>query len=106
MNLKNRIVTAAAYIIIFIAVAVIAGWFLGNVYLKSVSQGFVAMNPFTALLFICCGLALLALQSRKKNAVLILASLTCLLGVLRVVGFLADFDPIETFTFRNNLNIA
>jgi signal transduction histidine kinase/CheY-like chemotaxis protein len=103
LSYKKRIINILNIAVILIAVLVMVGWITGNSYLKSVVPDFTAMNIFSALLFIFCGVAFLALRKEWKKTVLILSLLICALGMLRIIGFFADFDPVEQMAPGNIL---
>jgi signal transduction histidine kinase len=91
----------------FVAVAVgslvLMGWSLDNELLKRVVPGLVAMNPMTAILFVCAGLTL-ALSTKQEHSrsasviTKILSGTVALVGLLKfldvAVGWLPNVDEI------------
>jgi PAS domain S-box-containing protein len=77
----------------------ILGWPLGIEALRSVIPGRIAMNPATAIGFIFSGaaIALIARQpvaADRRAIASVLAVLTGTIGILRLSGYLLDFDPV------------
>ncbi|HEX5126814.1 MAG TPA: EAL domain-containing protein [Rhodocyclaceae bacterium] len=76
-----------------LGVWVIAGWFLRSAMMVQLLPGLVAMVFSTAACFLMCGTALILVaveQPKAKQAVLILGTLTWLLGSLGFVGNIVD----------------
>lgn len=81
---------------------VLAGWVIHNELLKRVAPGLVAMNPVTALGFICAGLSLLCFWQIKPNPVFnqtlgrLLAAIIGVIGLVKlayfIFGWQLDFD--------------
>ena len=99
--LLGRLPMVASALSVCVGSAVLAGWSLGIEELKRVVPGFVAMNPMTATLFICSGVALsLSIKLRPSRAMLILASVLATfvagIAVIKLLdigfGFLPNVD--------------
>ncbi|HWG90537.1 MAG TPA: HAMP domain-containing sensor histidine kinase [Candidatus Thermoplasmatota archaeon] len=96
--LSSRLVSLAprlaAWVTLGTAAAVLIGWTLDNDVLKRVLPGFVAMNPATAVAFLCAGGALLlAARQRLRAASLTLAALACAIGLVKLAGLLLGWAP-------------
>lgn len=59
----SRVVSACAWLVVILGCSVLLGWQIGNQWLIRGVQGYVTMNPLSAICFIACGLALLLVQS-------------------------------------------
>src|SRR5690606_40688540 len=59
----------AALLVLLTGAAVLAGWALDSPPLKRVLPGYVAMVPFTALVFVLAGLSLLLLRPEQPGPV-------------------------------------
>lgn len=89
-RLLDRLPMVASVIAVCIGSAVLVGWSLGIEELKRILPGFVAMNPMTAVLFICSGVALLfSLKPHGSRATLILARvLAMVVAVMAMIKLL------------------
>ena len=91
---------------ITIGALVLAGWTLEVEVLKRVAPGFVAMNPVTAIGFICAGAALALSREGASRSVLpkILAALVFCTGALKLIGMAAGLRPnIDELLFASKL---
>ena len=99
----------ASAVAIAVGGAVLVGWSQDLENLKRIIPGFVAMNPMTAVLFICSGIALLFVTRAKRLRALtiaarLLALIVVLIGLTKFVDvfvhWLPDFDEM---LFANKL---
>jgi signal transduction histidine kinase len=107
--LLDRLPAIASVLAICIGSVVLVGWSLKIEELKRVVPGFVAMNPMTATLFICSGIALLlSLKPRSSSAARILARAlaTIVAGVAVIklldIGF-GFFPNVDEWLFTSKL---
>jgi PAS domain S-box-containing protein len=97
------------WIVMGIALLVIAGWQFNIDLLKSPISNLNAMNPTTAVAFILAGLSYLLLNSRhktiaKRNVGKILAIGLLVIGFIRVVDSSSTFSiPIDQFLYVTQL---
>jgi signal transduction histidine kinase len=99
----------AGLIAIAVGTLVLCGWFWELETLKRVLPALVAMNPLTAVLFICSGSALLmvagpGVRPPMKTAGRILSALVAVIGLVKLadlfVGWLPNLDEV---LFRGDL---
>ncbi|HXI14559.1 MAG TPA: EAL domain-containing protein [Thermoanaerobaculia bacterium] len=94
---------------IVIGILVLVGWWLNVEPLKRILPGLVAMNPATALAFICLGVSL-ALQlregsdARARSFAIVLAAFAALIGLTRIGSIISGIDiPIDRILFPDTL---
>lgn len=105
-----RVVPAAAGgLTMGMGVLVLIGWTIGNETLKRVVPGFVAMNPMTAVCFLCAGLSLWLLCDRhlsRRRAFLagMLALTVVCVGLLKIVGLTTGWSlGVDQILFPSKL---
>jgi signal transduction histidine kinase len=107
--LLGRLPVIASALAIFIGSVVLLGWSLGIEQLKRVVPGFVAMNPMTATLFICSGVALLfSVRPHPSRAMRILAcalaSIVAGIAVIKLLDIVFGFLPnVDEWLFTSKL---
>lgn len=96
--------------VFFIALLALGGWQFHIGLLKRVLPDTAAMNPVTALLFLCCSVSFLLLfpprpgRAKKMNA-FILAGLVLTVALLKIAFLLLDMDiHIDRMLFSAQLN--
>jgi signal transduction histidine kinase len=104
-----RLSRRASVAVILIGGLVLVGWLLHVQILKSVGRGFIAMNPFTALLFIIAGFALIRAgqRSRKRpDIIVMICGIIIILGGLTKVAECAfGFDlNLDQMLFQRQVN--
>ena len=93
----RRLALTASVFPILAGLLVLAGWVLDVESLKRIVHGLTAMNPATAVGFLCVGTAL-ALTSRRRagrlarGAAIALAVTAALLGIVRVLAVTGLYD--------------
>lgn len=99
--LLGRLPVIASALAISVGSMVLVGWLLGVEGLKRIMPGFVAMNPMTAVLFICSGISLLfSIKPRPRSAlrmsgkvVAIIVGAVAITKLLDIVlGYLPNVD--------------
>jgi len=91
---------------IAIGVLVLIGWALDIDRIKRILPGLVAMNPMTAIGFICLGLAL-ALRNRARRLMVVFALVAAAIGAIKVASILAGFDAvIDHILFAAKVDVA
>jgi PAS domain S-box-containing protein len=103
----NKFSIASSCIVILIALLVLCGWQFDIRELKSVTVGYTAMNPLTALAFILLSISLISLQQPAKvntTAVRIIAALVAVIGLTKVTGTVFNFDfQIDQLLFHRKM---
>ncbi|HEY8131063.1 MAG TPA: EAL domain-containing protein, partial [Thermoanaerobaculia bacterium] len=94
----------AAIVPIAVSVLVLFGWWRDIELLKRIVPGLVAMNPATAIGFLCLGIALVRPGTRFSAALAFIAALFGFLKVLAIVG-IADLG-IDQILFRDKLGAS
>src|SRR4029077_11799836 len=88
---------------------VLAGWSLEIEELKRVMPGFVAMNPMTATLFVCSGVALLfSTKPRPARSLQIvarvLATIVAGIAAIKLLDIMLEFFPnVDEWLFTSKL---
>ena len=108
----HGIAVLSSIVPVLIGVLVLGGWTFGIETLKRIVPGLTAMNPLTALLFICSGLALGLLASgrsspgRQRMAAVLggVAAATGLARALAIAG-VADLG-LDRLLFADKLDLA
>jgi len=94
----------AAVIPTIVSVLVLFGWWRDIDLLKRIVPGLVAMNPATAIGFLCLGIALAMPGSRLSEA---LALFAALLGIFKVLAITGIVDlGIDQILFRHKLDAS
>lgn len=97
----------ASVIPVVIGVLVLVGWWADVEFLKRIVPGLVAMNPATAVAFICLGLSL-ALAVRDEGGSTTqrtLAIVAALIGLLKILAIVSPVDlEIDQLLFRDELD--
>jgi PAS domain S-box-containing protein len=96
-------------LLILIALATFLGWSFNVVWLRRPLEGFVSMNPLTAVLFLFCALAYYSKTfgsgSRFSGLGNILGFLVTVSGLLILSGRIFHFDPVlDRLFFSGDLN--
>lgn len=102
-----RVAAGAGALSLLTGLLVIAGWATGTTVLKSISPGMVAMNPLTAVGFICTGGALLLRLARYPGESLPGRSAgvaAALIGFLKIASFWGLDTGIDRWLFRTELD--
>jgi diguanylate cyclase (GGDEF)-like protein len=103
----RRIAHAASTIPIVTGGVVLVGWMHDVEVLKRIVPGLKAMNPATAVGFICVGTALWLLSTRRPvhtRIAAILAALAAVLGTTRVLAVVGIYDAgIDRLLFADKL---
>jgi len=109
----RRIALAASLIPIVEGVLVLIGWALDVEVLKRIVPGLTAMNPATAVGFICAGAGLALISIRPKGptpartAGIVLAVAVTLLGLARVLAVIGIYDAgIDRLLFADKIATA
>lgn len=93
---------------LLVAVTVLAGWSVGSQTLIRVVPGLVAMNPLTAVCFIASAAALMLAgrDSARRWLPTALGSMVALVGVVRLVGYIGWYLPIDRWLFAAQLDLG
>jgi diguanylate cyclase (GGDEF)-like protein len=108
----HRIAVGTSIVATLAGVLVLLGWSLDIEALRRLIAGLTAMNPTTAVGFVCCGcaLGLLATQSHltlARRLALALAAVTAVLGGARVLALMGVVDfGIDRLFFASQLLTA
>ncbi|TAL48642.1 MAG: PAS domain S-box protein [Chitinophagaceae bacterium] len=97
---QNRLVRSSKYFVILIiasGILVLLGWQFDIEFFKRPFPHLVAMNPATAIAFICTGISFLLLTTRKKSiskfrSGTILAAVVIFIGIAKLVSFIPGVD--------------
>jgi signal transduction histidine kinase len=105
----QRLSRRSSLAVIFIASLVLVGWLLHVQVLKSVERGLIAMNPFTALLFIIAGCALIRAGQRYRKRpdiiVIICGIIIVLGGAEKIAECVFNFDlNLDKMLFQRQVN--
>ena len=98
--------------VIFVATLVLTGWSLNIEILKRWWPGLPAMNPTSAITFICSALALILLtreRPRKYDYTIsyLFATVPLVVGVLKISETVFDIEThVDTFLFNDKLQTA
>ena len=84
-----RINYAIGVLVALLGAVVLAGWYSGNKTLVQVLPTFVPMQYNTALGFMLCGFALIALFLGKKKIMLILGAVAGTIGLLTLFQYIS-----------------
>jgi signal transduction histidine kinase/DNA-binding response OmpR family regulator/HPt (histidine-containing phosphotransfer) domain-containing protein len=101
---------AACIVVVCVCGLVLLGWISDIESLRSVLPGLTAMNPATALAFILASVSLYVLHNeqtaeRRRRIGRACAAGAMLVGMLRLVGYLFDWDyGIDQVLFREKLD--
>ena len=103
--------TIASLIPVLVGVLALIGWSIDSEVLKRFVPGLTAMNPATAIGFICLGWSLGVLSSRTGRALgsvaRVLALLVVVLGASRILALLGVWDfQFDQYLFRDKLMFA
>ena len=100
---------AASVLAALVGCLVLVGWAFDLAVLRSVSPGFVAMSPVTALTFMLAGVSLWMLRKEGTDSQLRRLGQACALvvasvGMLKLIGYLTGWDVgIDQVLFREKL---
>jgi PAS domain S-box-containing protein len=96
-------------VIITIGMLALAGWAFNTNIIKHPIQGWVAMNPTTALCFILSGLSLGLLsdknkENRKHKIGIVFANIVLAIGLIKLGSLIIGIDiPIDSLVFFNKI---
>jgi PAS domain S-box-containing protein len=109
-SIKKRLVWlsgVAGVLVIVAGVLVLAGWLFEIERLKRVGQGYVAMNPLTAICFILCGAGLWLMNSPSPRALRlsgIIGVAVFLICTLKFISVFISWDfPLDRLFFPDEL---
>lgn len=104
---RHRIQQLIAFIIAIIAIGTFAGWHFESWALNSILPNAVAMNPFTAVLFLLLSIAIWFVNGQRKSSFVIAMSVSFAVTVLALSQTLSLFGidfQLDQILFRDSLD--
>jgi PAS domain S-box-containing protein len=101
MNAGKKYSQASLFIVLIIALLVLAGWQFDIELLKKAVPGLVAMNPVTAATFLLASVALFLVNINPKKSISIIANTLAVFVLL--IGLLRLFDFAALISFKFDL---
>ena len=97
----------ASVVAMALGLVVIIGWYLHSAALVQVLPAFAPMQYNTALGFLLCGSALLALAMKRPTVVTVLASVAAIIGFLTLIEYLFTTDlGIDQLLMEHDIVVA